>query len=67
MAEIIMNAHHHLHWYLLAMACIVWYSTITVYVAIRGAADIKSMLKRLADTQDELAEPPGSDLGGQKP
>jgi hypothetical protein len=54
-------------WWLLTMACVVWYSTITVYVAIRGAADIKSMLKRLADTKDELAEPPGSRLGGQKP
>jgi hypothetical protein len=54
-------------WWLLTVACVVWYSTITVYVAIRGAADIKSMLKRLADTQDELAEPPGSHLGGQKP
>jgi len=29
------------------MACVVWYSTITVYVAIKGAADIKSMLARL--------------------
>jgi hypothetical protein len=54
-------------WWLLTAACVAWYSTITVYVAIRGAADIKGMLKRLADTQDELAEPPGSRLGGEKP
>jgi hypothetical protein len=29
------------------MACVVWYSTITVYVAIKGAGDIKNMLDRL--------------------
>ena len=26
----------HPFWWLLTMACVVWYSTITVYVAIRG-------------------------------
>ena len=36
-------------WFLLTMACLVWYSTVTVYVAYKGAGDIKSMLKRLAD------------------
>lgn len=39
-------------WWLLTMACVVWYLTITVYVAIRGAADIKGMLKRLSDSGD---------------
>lgn len=34
-------------WWLLLVACLVWYSTITVYVGIRGAWDIKSMLARL--------------------
>jgi hypothetical protein len=29
------------------MACIVWYSTVTVYVAIKGVTDIKNMLARL--------------------
>ena len=38
----------HWFWWLLTMACVVWYSTITVYVAIKGAADIKHMLARLA-------------------
>ena len=27
--------------------CVVWYSTITIYVAIKGGADIKHMLARL--------------------
>lgn len=35
-------------WHLLTLACVVWYSTITVYVSIRGAGDIKQMLTRLA-------------------
>jgi len=39
----------HPFWWLLMVACVVWYSTITVYVAIRGAFDIKHMLKRLQD------------------
>ena len=42
----------HPFWWLLTMACVVWYSTITVYVAIKGAADIKEMLARLADDGD---------------
>jgi hypothetical protein len=39
----------HWFWYLMTAACVVWYSTITVYVAYKGAFDIKNMLKRLAD------------------
>ena len=33
------------------MACLVWYSTVTVYVGIRGALDIKHMLARLRAAQ----------------
>jgi GH15 family glucan-1,4-alpha-glucosidase len=38
-------------WFLLTTACLVWYSTVTVYVAFKGAADIKNMLARLAGKQ----------------
>jgi hypothetical protein len=38
----------HWFWWLLTVACVVWYSTITVYVAIKGTLDLKSMLRRLA-------------------
>ena len=34
-------------WWLLTMVCVIWYSTITVYVAIRGSSDIRNMLARL--------------------
>lgn len=46
-----MNAHW--IWWTLTMICIIWYSTVTVYVAIRGAADIKGMLGRLSELGDE--------------
>jgi hypothetical protein len=35
-------------WLVITIACIVWYSTVTVYVAFKGIADIKQMLARLA-------------------
>ncbi len=38
-----------LFWWLMAVACMTWYSTVTVYVGIRGALDIREMLARLAD------------------
>jgi hypothetical protein len=34
-------------WLVLVIACVVWYSTVTVYVAIRGAGDVRGMLRRL--------------------
>ncbi len=37
-----------LFWKLLTAACILWYLLVTVYVAIRGAADIRDMLRNLA-------------------
>jgi hypothetical protein len=41
----------HWFWWLLLVACLVWYSTVTVYVAIRGAIDIKQMLRRLRESE----------------
>jgi hypothetical protein len=42
----------HWFWWSLTAACVVWYSTITIYVSIKGAADIKNMLKRLDATRE---------------
>ena len=47
---------NHPFWAGLTLAVLVWYSTITVYVAIRGAMDIKHMLRNLAEKQSG-AEP----------
>jgi hypothetical protein len=39
------------HWFWIGIvaAVIVWYSTITIYVTIRGAFDIKHMFARLSN------------------
>ena len=38
-------------WLAMTIACLVWYSTITVYVSIRGAFDIQKMLDELRRNQ----------------
>ena len=53
-AQISLPAHP--FWWLLAMACVVWYSTITVYVAIRGTADIRNMLRHLGSLRPPRGE-----------
>ena len=42
-----MNTGGHPFWWALSMICVVWYSTITIYVAIKGAKDVKDMLKNI--------------------
>jgi hypothetical protein len=44
--------HGHSIWFLIITACVVWYSTITIYVAIKGRADIRDMLRDLRDRDD---------------
>jgi len=34
-------------WWFLTVACVVWYSTVTIYVAIKGVSDVKQMLANL--------------------
>ena len=43
----------HWFWNLMSAAVIIWYSTITVYVAFKGWKDIKTMLGNLAKLKDE--------------
>ena len=38
----------HWFWLLVTAACVVWYSTITIFVAVKGMKDIRGMLGRLA-------------------
>lgn len=45
-----------LFWRVLTYACLVWYATITVYVAVRGAADIRTMLNSLEARRDRPGE-----------
>ena len=41
--------HGHSFWFLLIWACVVWYSTITIYVSVKGALDIQQMLRDLKE------------------
>jgi len=46
------------HWFWLGLtaACLVWYSTVTVFVAVKGCLDIQHMLARLAQNQAHSGE-----------
>jgi hypothetical protein len=46
----------HWFWWLLTMACVIWYSTITIFVSFKGVKDIKQMLRRLAAKKDDSGE-----------
>jgi hypothetical protein len=47
-----MDFHGHPFWWLLTAAVVVWYSTVTIYVSVRGLQDIRGMLKRLSEKQN---------------
>lgn len=39
--------HGHVFWFLLTVGSVVWYSTITIYISVKGFADIRGMLREL--------------------
>jgi hypothetical protein len=43
----------HWFWWLVTLAVLVWYSTVTIYVAVKGTFDIRQMLRRLKDGQKD--------------
>ncbi len=43
-------------WLILTVAALLWYSIVTVYVAIKGVGDIRQMLKNLSDNFGENGE-----------
>ena len=45
-------------WYIVMLAVIIWYSTITIYVTIRGSFDVKHMLARLKKDHTDEGLPP---------
>jgi hypothetical protein len=47
---------NHPFWGLLTLAVLAWYSTITVYVGVRGFVDIRHMLRKLKDHPGEPGE-----------
>ncbi len=46
----------HSIWFTVVWLCVIWYSTITVYVSIKGVLDIRQMLARLKRNH-EAADP----------
>lgn len=44
-----MDSRGHFFWWLMTAAVVVWYSTVTIYVSIRGVQDIRGMLQRLSE------------------
>lgn len=49
-------------WYIMTIAVLVWYSTITIYVAIRGSFDVKQMLRELGKRPDHESTPIDTNL-----
>jgi hypothetical protein len=43
----------HWFWGTMTLACLVWYSTITIYVAIKGIGDIRNMLRKLSGSKNQ--------------
>lgn len=39
-------------WYAMTIACLVWYTVVTIYVAFKGVFDIKHMLASLGKNRD---------------
>jgi hypothetical protein len=42
----------HTFWAVMTAAVVIWYSTVTIYVGIKGIKDIKQMLARLKPGRD---------------
>ena len=51
-----MMGEMHWFWLTLMAAVLIWYSTITIYISVRGAFDIKEMLGRLDQRAKEESE-----------
>ena len=49
----------HWFWWLMTVSVLVWYFTVTVYVAVRGTLDIRHMLRRLAEQHAEESKNQG--------
>jgi hypothetical protein len=47
----------HWFWWLVTLAVLVWYSTVTIYVALKGALDIRQMLRRLKEGEKQRDKP----------
>ncbi|MEZ6073016.1 MAG: hypothetical protein R3C10_22815 [Pirellulales bacterium] len=51
----------HWFWFGLTAACVTWYSLVTLYVAVKGARDIRVMLGRLGRARSQESEQASDD------
>jgi len=51
-----MDFHGHPFWWLVTAAVVAWYSTITIYVAVKGTIDIRQMFENLAARDEDRRE-----------
>ena len=49
--------NEHWFWWLATLAVLVWYSTVTIYIAVNGTLDIRQMLRRLKEGEKEKDKP----------
>jgi hypothetical protein len=42
---------HHWFWGAITLVCLAWYSTVTIYIAIKGFGDIRTMLRKLSESK----------------
>jgi hypothetical protein len=56
----------HPFWALLTAATLVWYSVVTLYVAIRGVRDIRDMTRRLTRSRGDPSGRGAADSGRPK-
>ncbi len=50
-----MSFHGHPFWWIVTGACLVWYTTVTVWVAVKGSLEIRGMLRRLREADRDEA------------
>jgi len=43
-------------WLILLVACLAWYSTITIYVTVQGYRDIRQMLTKLGAERPTVSD-----------
>jgi hypothetical protein len=47
----------HWFWWLVTLAVLIWYSTVTIYVSVKGTLDIRQMLRRLNEGEKQKDKP----------
>ena len=58
--------HGHSFWFWLVWACVIWYSTITIYVSVKGALDIQKMLRDLKERGQRTNGESADETQGQR-